>query len=87
MASDARPHFRIVSISSIIVELANTVSLQDENIERLTYHSTLFPAPATKKGYYWPLRKNKCWVATYVSHESIGENTVRMLSIPRVYCH
>jgi hypothetical protein len=85
MASDARPHFHIVSIFSIIVELANPVSLQDENIERLTYHSTLFPVPATIKAYYQPLWMNKRWVATYVSHGSIGGNLL-MLSIPRVYC-
>ena len=84
MASDASPDLRIVSISSMIVELANTVSFQDGNIERRTYQSTLFPAPARKQENYEPLRKKKLWVVTDVSHGSIGENSVLMLSIPRV---
>ena len=60
MASDASPDLRIVSISSMIVELANTISSQDENIEWLTYQSTLLPAPATKGGNHQLLRKSKC---------------------------
>ena len=59
MASDASPDLRIVSISSMIVELANTVSRQDETVEWITYQITLFPAPATRKENYQRLRKSK----------------------------
>ena len=49
MASDTSPDFRIASISSMIVELADIVSFQEGNIRRSTYQSTLFPEPATKR--------------------------------------
>jgi hypothetical protein len=57
MASDARPGLRIASITSMVVELTNTISSQDGNIEWLTYQSTLFPAPATKGEKAISLRK------------------------------
>src|SRR6266851_10366579 len=86
MASDARPDFCILSISSMTVELANAISSQDENMEWLTYQSTLFPQPATEGKNHQSLRGIKRWAATYVSHGSIGGNSVRILSISRV-CH
>ena len=84
MASDARPDFCILSISSMTVELANAISSQDENMEWLTYQSTLFPQPATEGENHQSLRGIKRWVATYVSRGSIGGNSLRILSIPRV---
>jgi len=33
----------------MIVELADTISSRIGNIKKLTYQSTLFPAPAAKK--------------------------------------
>jgi len=48
MASDASPDFRIVSMSSMMVELVDTLGSQDQNIDKLAYQSTLFPDPATK---------------------------------------
>ena len=50
MASDASPDLRMFSTSSMIVELLNTVSPQDEDIERFTYQRMLLPAPAYERG-------------------------------------
>jgi hypothetical protein len=84
MASDASPDLRMVSISSMIVELSDTMSPRDgKNIEWLTYQSTLFPAPAAKGESHQLLRKRMCSAATDVSRGSIGGNSVQMLSIPR----
>src|SRR6266851_9207726 len=87
MASDASPDFRKVSISSMIVELANIVSFQDRNIQRLTYQSTLFPEPATKRESYQPLGDHKHRLETHVFHGSRGANSVGTISIPRASCH
>src|SRR6266853_5820884 len=86
MASDGRPDFRAVSISSMIVELPNVISSKDENIQRLTYQSTLFPQPATKWENHQRLRQSKRWKATDVSHGPIGGILALTLSIPRGYC-
>ena len=85
MASDARPDFRIASISSMIVELHNTISSNVENIQRLTYQSTLFPQPATKWENHQRLRQSKRWTATDISHGPIGGNSALTLSIPKGY--
>ena len=83
MASDASPDFRAVSISSMTVELPNTISSKDEDIQRLTYQSTLFPQPATKWENHQRLRQSKRWTTTDVSHGSIGGNSTLTLSIPK----
>jgi len=46
----------------MIAELAEIVSSQAEDIEELTYQSTLLPAPATKGFNYQRLRLIKYWV-------------------------
>src|SRR6266446_6686661 len=46
---------------------------------------TLFPAPATKRMNYQPLRRNPDW-GTNVFHEPIKGNFVRTTSIPRGCC-
>jgi len=83
MASVASPAFRVVSISSMIVELANTVSSRVENIEGSTYQSTLFPEPAATGESRQSPQKSKRWATTDVSRGSIKESSVRILSIPR----
>jgi hypothetical protein len=67
----------------MIVELANTISSRDEDIERSTYQSTLFPQPATEREIHQSPRGSKWWMETYVSHGSIGGNSIHILSIPR----
>ena len=65
----------------MIVELANTISPQDRNINSLTYQNTLFPAPATKQKYQ-SLKKRKNWPITDVFREPIeGIPEPRTLSI------
>jgi hypothetical protein len=49
MASDASPDFRIVSMSSMMVVLFDTLDSEDQNTDGSTYQSTLFPEPATKE--------------------------------------
>ena len=83
MARDARPDFRMASMSSMIVELPNTISSKDENIQRLTNQSTLFPQPATKWENHQHLRQSKRWTAADVSHGPIGGNSALTLSIPK----
>ena len=83
MARDARPDFRMASMSSMIVELPNTISSRDENIQRLPYQSTLFPQPATKWEIHQRLRQSKRWTATDVSHGPIGGNSALTFAIPK----
>ena len=78
-----RARIYAVSISSMIVELSDTMSPRDGNIEWLTYQSTLFPEPAAKGESHQLLRKRMCSAATDVSRGSIGGNSVQILSIPR----
>jgi hypothetical protein len=68
----------------MIVELAKTVSSQDNYIAWLAYQRTVFPAPATKGKNRQTIRQLKRWMETYVSHEYIEENLVQKLSSPRV---
>jgi hypothetical protein len=63
----------MASMSSMIVELANTMSSRDGSIKGLTYQRTLFPAPATK-GKFQSLQKRKNWELTDVFHEPIEGN-------------
>src|SRR6266853_4820355 len=86
MASDASPDFRMASISSMIVELANIISAQGENIEGSTYQSTLFPEPAATGESHQSLRNSKRWAATDVSRGSITESSIQMLSIRTARC-
>ena len=67
----------------MIVELTATVSFQDKNIQRLTYQSTLFPAPATKGETLSVSVKAEALEATHVSHAAIKLNSIRMSSIQR----
>ena len=70
-------------MSSMIVELANTINSQDKSMKRLIYQRTLFPAPATKDNFQ-SLQMRKNWALTHVSHEPIeGNPGPRTLSILR----
>src|SRR5438309_2292270 len=71
-------------ISWMIVELPNIVGSQEETIEGLAHHRTLFPAPAMKEEASTSA-KSKRLVTTYVSHGSRAVNSVQMLSILRAY--
>jgi hypothetical protein len=76
----------MASMSSMIEELANTISSQDRNIKSSTYQRTLFPAPATK-GKFQSLLKHKNWALTDVSLEPIeGNPGLRTLSTLRTFC-
>jgi ribosomal protein L34E len=76
----------MASMSSMMVELANTMSSQGRNIKSLTYQRTLFPAPATKGNFKF-LQKRKNWARTDAFHEPIeGIPGPRTLSIPRTPC-
>jgi hypothetical protein len=89
MASDASPDLHIVSISLIIVELADIVNSRDEIIRRLTYQSTLFPDPAKKREggnlSASALRNNNCRAATDVCHGAIKRIPFPKPSIRRAY--
>jgi len=84
MASDASPDFRIVSMSSIMVELANTLDSQDQYVDGLAYQSTLFPDPATKGMTISLCKRVRAGkLVTDASHGSKEDYLIQMLSIPR----
>ena len=67
----------------MMVELIEILDSQDQNIDRLTYQSTLFPDPATK-GMTISIRKRlRAVQQTDVSHGSTEGYLIQMLSIPR----
>lgn len=70
----------------MIAELTNAVSFQEETIDDLTHHRTLFPAPATKGKQYHPLRVERSWTATYASPGAKVVDSVWIPPIPKA-CH
>src|SRR6266567_4316284 len=71
-------------MSWIIEGLANIMSSQDRSTQCLTYHKTVFPAPATRKRSV--SKKGEDRVTTNAFHGSIEENPDRTLSMPRTCC-
>jgi hypothetical protein len=67
---------------SMTVELAKTISSQDENIKISKYLRTLFPAPAFEGENHQSLRNRRSW-RTDAFHESKEAILVRTISIPR----
>src|SRR6266851_5514161 len=68
------------STSSMIDELDDTISHQDENIASGTYQRTLFPAPATNRENHQSLGKHTSSTTAYVCHEPTGANSVQTTS-------
>jgi hypothetical protein len=70
-------------MSSMMVELVDNLDSQDQIIDGLAYHSTLFPDPATK-GMTISVRKRvQAEKLTDVSHGSTEDYLIQMLSIQR----
>ena len=83
MASDASPDVRIVSMSSMMVVLVNTLDSQDQIINGVAYQSTLFPDPASKGMIISFCERVRAVQQTDVSHGSTEDYLIQMLSIPR----
>jgi len=68
----------------MMVELADALDSQDQNIDGLAYQSTLFPDPATKGMTISVCKRVRAGQQTDVSHGPIEDHLIQMLSIPRV---